>query len=91
MRGLQGTFPRCKKCLPSNDNIRCLVLDAIVLVHNFWTDYVGYNQIKMVFDPEYARIENLEGYDRIAQYYFRPGDYDCEIDGNGSETDDNND
>ena len=87
MRGLQGTFPRCKKRLPSDDKLRRLVLDAIILVHNFWTDYVGYNQIKSVFDPEYARIENLEGYDRIAQYYFRPGDYDSEVDGEGSEAD----
>jgi hypothetical protein len=87
MRGLQGTFPRCKKRLPSDDKLRRLVLDAIILVHNFRTDYVGYNQIKSVFDPEYARIENLEGYDRIAQYYFRPGDYDSEVDGEGSEAD----
>jgi hypothetical protein len=24
--------------------------------------------------------KNLYGYDRIAQYYFRPGDYDSEVD-----------
>jgi hypothetical protein len=35
MRGLQGTFPRCKKRLPSNSEQQCLVLEAIVLVHNF--------------------------------------------------------
>jgi hypothetical protein len=35
MRRMQGTFPRCKKCLPGDDEMRCLVLDAIVLVHNF--------------------------------------------------------
>jgi hypothetical protein len=35
MRGIQGTFPRCKKCLPSDDEMRRLVIDAIVLVHNF--------------------------------------------------------
>ncbi len=46
-----------------------------MLVHNFRTDYVGYNQIQTVFDPEYVRVENLEGYDCISQYYFRPGDY----------------
>jgi hypothetical protein len=38
-----------------------------------------------VFDPEYARIENLQGYDRIAQYYFRPGDYDSDVDDDGNE------
>ena len=36
---------------------------------------VGFSQIKTVFDPEYERIITLEGYDRISQYYFRPGDY----------------
>jgi hypothetical protein len=76
MRGLQGTFPRCKKRLPSNSASRRLVIEAIVLLHNFRTEIVGYNQIKTVFDPEYARIESLQGYDRIAQYYFRPGEYD---------------
>jgi hypothetical protein len=35
MRGLQGTFPRCKKHLPSNSEQRRLVLETIVLVHNF--------------------------------------------------------
>jgi hypothetical protein len=43
-----------------------------------------------VFDPEYVRIENLQGYDRISQYYFRPGDYVSgeEEDGNSSGSDD---
>ena len=66
MRGLQGTFPCCKKRLPSNSEQRRLVLEAIVLVHNFQTEYVGYSQIKSVFDPEYVRVENLHGYDRIS-------------------------
>jgi hypothetical protein len=80
MRGLQGTFPCCKSCLPS-DSVQCrLVLEAIILVHNFRTDYVGYSQMKTVFDSKYVRCENLYGYDRIAQYYFRPGDYDSEVD-----------
>ncbi len=90
MRGLQGTFPQCKKQLPS-DSLKCrLVIESIVLLHNFWTEYVGYNQIKTVFDPEYARINNLEGYDWIAQYYFCPGDYDSNVDGTGSYTGNNN-
>jgi hypothetical protein len=77
MRGMQGTFPRrCKKRLPGDDEMRRLVLDAIVLVHNFRSDYVGYSQIRTVFDPEFERVANLNGYDRIAHYYFCPGDYD---------------
>ncbi len=61
-----------------------------MLVHNFRTDYVGYNQIQTVFDPEYVRVENLEDYDRISQYYFRPGDYDSEVDGDGTDNDNEN-
>ncbi len=34
-------------------------------------------------DPEYVRIQNLNGYDRIAQYYFRPGDYNTDNDSDG--------
>jgi hypothetical protein len=50
--------------------------------------WVSYSQIKTVFDPEYERVANLEGYDRIAQYYFCPGDYDSEVDGSGGESND---
>jgi hypothetical protein len=87
MRGLQGTFPRCKKRLPSDPKLCHWVIKAIVLVHNFRTNYVGYRQIQTVFLPEYVWIENLQGYDRIAQYYFCPGDYDSEVDGDGSGSD----
>ncbi len=80
MRRLQVTFPCCKSCLPSDSLQRCLVLEAIILVHNFCTNYVGYSQIKTVFDSEYVWCKNLYGYDRIAQYYFRPRDYDSEVD-----------
>ncbi len=82
MRGLQGTFPCWKKRLPGNHEQRRLVIEAIVLVHNYWTEMVGFNQINTVFDPEYVWIQNLHGYNRIAQYYFCPGDY---------HSDDNND
>jgi hypothetical protein len=64
MRGLQGTFPHCKKCLPGDSALRCLVIEAIVLVHNVRTDYVGHSQIQTVFGPENVRAENLQGYDR---------------------------
>ena len=88
MRGLQGTFPCCKKCLPSDSEQRRLVLEAIVLVHNFYTEYVGYSQVKSVFDLEYVCVENLQGYDQISQYYFRPGEYDSEVDGSSDGSDD---
>jgi hypothetical protein len=69
-----------------------LVLEAIVIVHNCRTNYVGYSQFKTVFKSEYVCVENLEGYDRIAQYYFCPGDYDSEVDGSrGDSNDDNSD
>jgi hypothetical protein len=84
MRGLQGTFPRWKKHLPSNHHQRRLVLEVIVLIHNYRTELVGFNQINMVFDPEYVCVQNLYGYNRIAQYYFRPGDYDSNDDGDGN-------
>jgi hypothetical protein len=35
MCGTQVTFPRCKKRLPSDDKMRRLVIDAIVLLHIF--------------------------------------------------------
>ncbi len=35
MCGLQGTFPRCKKRLPSDKDKHRHVLECIVLVHNF--------------------------------------------------------
>ncbi len=73
MRGLQGTFPHCKKQLPSDRALHCLVIEAIKLVHNFWIDCIGYSQIQSVFDPEYVRVENLQGYNQIAHYYFCPG------------------
>ena len=87
MRGLQGTFPRCKKRMPSDSALRRLVIEAIVLVHNYRTELVGYSQIQTVFDPEYVRCENLQGYDRISQYYFRPGEYDSDIDDDVNESD----
>ncbi len=49
MHGLQGTFPQCKKCLPSNSLKHRWVIESIALLHNFWTEYIGYNQIKKGF------------------------------------------
>ena len=49
-----------------------------MLVHIYQMELVGFNQINMVKEPEYVRIQNLNGYGRIAQsqYYFCPGEYD---------------
>ncbi len=58
-----------------------------MLVHNFRTGYVGYSQIQTVFLPEYVRVKKLHDYDQIAQYYFRPGDYDSKVDRDGSGSD----
>ena len=60
MHALQGSFPRCKKRLPGDFRQRRLVLESIILIHNFRTDIVGSNQIKTVFDPE-ERYSNLDG------------------------------
>ncbi len=42
-----------------------------MLVHNFRTDYLGYNQIRTVFDPEYVRIQNLQGYYLLSIIFVR--------------------
>jgi hypothetical protein len=78
MRGLQGTFPRCKKRLPSNKEKRRRVLEFIILVHKFRTEVVGHNQISAVFAPEYEQVINIHGYDRIRRYYLEPGDYETD-------------
>ncbi len=59
MHGLQGTFPSCKKRLPSDPTLCRWVIKVIVLVHNFRTNYVGYSQIQSVFLPEYVWVKNL--------------------------------
>jgi hypothetical protein len=81
MRGLQGSFPHCKKRLPSNFRQRRLVMESIVLIHNCCTDIVGSNQIKTMFDPEYERFITLDGYDRISHYYLQPEDLESDTDG----------
>ena len=75
-----GYFPHCKKCLPSGSLNRRLVLESKVLIHNFCTELVGLHQIKTVFDPGYERCVNIEGYDRISQYYLRTDDRNSEND-----------
>ena len=80
MRGLQGSFPHCKNCLPGNFRVRRLVIESIVLIHNFCTDIVGSNQITTVFDPEYERFITLDGYDHISNYYLQPEDLESDTD-----------
>ena len=58
------------------------MVESIILIHNFRTEIVGLNQIKTVFDPEYKRYNNLEGYGRIRQYYLHPDDFELEINEN---------
>ena len=78
MRGLQGSFPRCKKYLPSDKDKREMVLECIIFIHNFRTELVRHNQIAEVFNPEYERVINIEGYDHIRRYYLQPSDYETE-------------
>jgi hypothetical protein len=55
MRGLQGCFPRFRERLLGNPAKWKLVIQSIVLVHNFRTEIVGLNQIRTVFDLKYMR------------------------------------
>ena len=66
--------------MPSDPIKKRLVIESIILIHIFCTDLVGFNQIATVFDLEYERVVNLEGYDRISQYYYCPGDYNSDED-----------
>ena len=80
MRGLQGSFPRCKKRLPlpSDKDKRRRVLECIIFIHNFRTEVVGRNQIAEVFNPEYERVVNIHGYNHIRRYCLEPGDYETD-------------
>mgnify|MGYP003386608260 CR=1 FL=1 len=69
MRALQGTFPRLKSRLCSDSHRRGDIIESIVLLHNFRTNKVGFNQIQTVFNPHYQQYINIEGYDRIQRYY----------------------
>ena len=59
---------------------RRLVIESIVFINNFRTHIVGLNQISTVFNPEYEQVINLDGYNRIRQYYLQPGDYETDDD-----------
>ena len=70
MRGLQGSFLRFKKQLPSDKSKRKNIIQSIVLVHNFCTEIMGCGQINAVFDPEYEWVIVIAGNDRINHYYY---------------------
>lgn len=74
MCGVQGSFPRFKKRIPSNKAKQKRILQSIICFHNFRTHIVGCNQIKTVFDPEFERVYTLNGSDRITRYYNFEGD-----------------
>ena len=77
--GITGSLPRRKKQLPSNKEKCRRVLECIILVHNFRTQVVGHNQISAVFVPEYERVINIHGNDRIHRYYLvEPGNYETD-------------
>ena len=57
-------------------------MESIILIQNFRTDIMGCNQIKTVFDSEGKRYINLDGYDRISQYYLQPEDFNSDSDNN---------
>ena len=73
-----GFFSKMQK----THTIRKLHKKACLGGHCFDTqqspEIVGSNQIKTIFDPEYERVLNLEGYDRISKYYLRPDDHDTD-------------
>ena len=70
MRALQGTFTRLKSRLTANSRTRGLIIETILLLSNFRTVHVGLNQIATVFNPHYEQYINLDGYDRIARYFY---------------------
>ncbi len=69
MRSLQGIFSRLKARLKSDTKTRGLIIQSILLLHNFRTSKVGLNQIAEVFSPHYEQVINFDGYDRIGRYY----------------------
>ena len=69
MHGMQDSFPWCKKYLHTECNKHRLVLELIILIHNYRTELVGLNQVNTIFDPKYKWVVNLEGYDGISQHH----------------------
>jgi hypothetical protein len=79
MQGLQGSFPRFKKCLPSNSKKRKMVIRSIVFIH--------IKTVSSTQDPEYEKFIAIKGHDKIKQYYFQADDYNTD---SNDDDDDNN-
>ena len=69
MRGLQGSFPRLTVRLPSHAERRRDLLYSIVLLYNYRTATIGFNQINTVFRDDYHNYINMYGYDNIHRYF----------------------
>lgn len=69
MRALQGSFSRLKSRITSDKRKRFNLILVIVLLHNFRTEKVGFNQIATVFGPDYEQCINFEGHNRIERYF----------------------
>ena len=41
------------------------IIATIFLLHNYRAKYLGLNQITKLFNPEYKKYINIDGYDRI--------------------------
>lgn len=70
MRALQGTFTRLKSRLTANSRTRGLIIETIILLSNFCTVHIDKNHIATVFNLHYEQYINLDGYDRIARYFY---------------------
>jgi len=69
MRFIQGSFARLYLPLPV-ENDKCeLLLRVVLLLCNYRTRTVGFNQIATVFNPVWQPSIQDASYDRIAEYY----------------------
>jgi hypothetical protein len=72
MRSLQGTYSRLTSLLTHDHESRQLLIEGIVLMHNFRTNIVGINQIQTVFGAAYVPLIRMAPhYDRIKRYFAR--------------------
>ena len=76
--------------LPSDKIKWMLVLECIIFINYFQTETVRQNQITTVFDPEYERVVNLDGYDQIQKYYLCMEDYNTDDNFDDAFDNDNN-
>ena len=76
MRSLQGTWPRLKSRLTSNTAKRKLIIESVVLLNNYRTEFIGLNQIATVFNEFYEQRINFDGYDRISRYFHQDNEED---------------